>query len=256
MRTRLLMLAGEGDSTHVVANELRKHFGDFPLIVEQGVSGCRTARNRARKLGLGAAAGQVLFAGAARFLRLGSGARIEAIMRESGLDSTPVGSNVIRVKSANDGETIARLKAADPELVVVNGTRILSKKVLGSIPGRFVNMHAGITPAFRGCHGAYWALAAGRRDMAGVTIHWIDPGVDTGQVIKQALIQIGPDDNFATYPYLQLAAGLPLLVETAREFFQGHVTECPLPGREALSSGLYYHPTVWAYVLGRLRGVK
>jgi folate-dependent phosphoribosylglycinamide formyltransferase PurN len=92
--------------------------------------------------------------------------------------------------------------------------------------------------------------------MAGVTIHWIDPGVDTGQVIKQARIQTGPDDNFSTYPYLQLAAGLPLLVETVREFLQGKVTESPLPGREGLRSGLFYHPTAWAYLLGRLRGVK
>ena len=250
------MLAGGGDSTHAVAHELRKHFGDFPLIVEQGVSGWRIARNRARKLGYGAAAGQVAFAGAARFLRLGSGARIEAIQRESGLNFTPVASHVSHVKSANDEQTISHLQAADPQLVVVNGTRILSKKLLASISGKFVNMHAGITPAFRGCHGAYWAIAAGRRDMAGVTVHWIDPGVDTGQVIKQALIQIGPDDNFATYPYLQLAAGLPLLVETVREFLEGQVTEYPLPGRETLRSGLFYHPTAWSYLLGRLRGVK
>lgn len=256
MRSRLLMLAGEGDSTYIVANELRKRFGDFPLIVEKGESGWRIAHRRARRLGYGASAGKVLFVAAARWLRLRSQARIEAIQRESGLDSTPVASNVVRIESANGGESISRLKAADPELVVVNGTRILSQRVLGSISGRFVNMHAGITPAFRGCHGAYWAIATGRPHLAGTTIHWIDAGVDTGQVVKQALIQPGPQDNFATYPYLQLAAGLPLLVRTIQEFFEGEVTESAVSGREAMNSCLYYHPTLWAYLLGRLRGVK
>jgi folate-dependent phosphoribosylglycinamide formyltransferase PurN len=250
------MLAGGGDSTYIVANELRKRFGDFPLIIETGESGWRIAHRRARKLGYRASAGKLLFLPAARWLRLQSRARIAAIKRESALDSTPVTSNVFRIESANGDESIALLKAANPELVVVNGTRILTQRVLRSVPGRFVNMHAGITPAFRGCHGAYWALATGRPHLAGTTIHWIDAGVDTGQAVKQALIHPGPDDNFATYPYLQLAAGLPLLVQTVREFRAGEVTECTVPGREMASSRLYYHPSLWAYFLGRVHGVK
>lgn len=257
MRPRLLLLAGEGDSTHIVANELRKRFGDFPLLIEKAPPRWRTAHRRARRLGYGTAAGQVLFViTAARWLRLRSRARIEAIKRESGLDSTPVASNVIRIESANGDEAISRLQSADPQLVVVNGTRILSRKVLGSISGRFVNMHAGITPAFRGTHGGYWAVATGRPHLAGTTVHWIDPGVDTGPVLKQVLIQPGPKDNFATYPYLQLAAGLPLLVGTIQEFFQGRVTERALTGREATPSCLYHHPTLWSYLAGCLRGVK
>jgi len=239
-----------------VANELRKRFGDFPLIVEEREPGWKIVRRRAKRLGYPAASGQVLFAAVAWWLRFGSRARIDAIKQESGLDSTPVTSSVIRIESANSDESIALLKAADPALVVVNGTRILKSKVLTSITGKFVNMHAGITPAFRGVHGAYWSVATGRPDLAGTTIHWIDAGVDTGGVIKQGLITPGPRDNFATYPYLQLAAGLPLLVQTIREFFESHVIESALPGSQEVSSCLYYHPTIWGYLLGRLRGVK
>jgi len=256
MKPRLLMLARDGDSTHIVAKEIRRRFGDVPLLIENGESGWQTAQRRARKLGYWNATGQLLFVAAARGLHLQSRGRIDAIKRESGLDSTPVTSNTMRVESANSDEAVSRLKAADPELVVVNGTRILSRKLLGSISGRFLNMHAGITPAFRGCHGAYWAIATGRPHLAGTTIHWIDAGVDTGQVVKQVLIQPGPQDNFATYPYLQLAAGLPLLVQTIQEFLDGNVTENSVPGRETVNSCLYYHPTLWAYLLGQLRGVK
>jgi folate-dependent phosphoribosylglycinamide formyltransferase PurN len=255
--SRFLMLAGKHESTNIIANELRKHFGDFPLIIEQGVPGLQIARRRAQKLGYVSAAGQVLFIGTvAKWLRLQSRQRIEEIKREYGLDTTPVASNVIHVNSANSDECIRHLQAANPELVVVNGTRILSRRMLGSISGRFVNMHAGITPAFRGCHGAYWAIATGRPHLAGTTIHWVDPGIDTGSVLKQASIQYGPKDNFSTYPYLHLAAGLPLMVQTVREFLEGNVAESPLPGRETAGSHLYHHPTAWSYLLGRLRGVK
>jgi folate-dependent phosphoribosylglycinamide formyltransferase PurN len=251
------MLAGKHESTTIIANELRKHFGDFPLIIEEGIPGLQIARRRAQKLGYVSAAGQVLFIGTvAKWLHLKSRDRIEAIKREYRLDCTPVASNVIHVSSANSDECIRHLQSASPELVVVNGTRILSRRVLGSISGRFLNMHAGITPAFRGCHGAYWAIATGRPQLAGTTVHWVDPGIDTGSVLKQALIHYGPKDNFATYPYLNLAAGLPLIVQTVREFFEGNVTESAVPGRETAGSHLYHHPTLWSYLLKRLHGVK
>jgi len=41
-----------------------------------------------------------------------------------------------------------------------------------------------------------------------------------------------------------------------RKFFEGKVTECDESGGEAMTSCLYYHPTLWAYLAGRLGGVK
>ena len=105
MTSRLVMLAGQHDSTNIVANELRKRFGDFPLIMERGVPRLHIVCRRARKLGYLNAAGQVLFIGTAeKWLRLQSKDRIEEIKRENGLDSTPVTSNVIRVSSANSDQ--------------------------------------------------------------------------------------------------------------------------------------------------------
>ena len=257
MTPRLAMLGGEGESTNIVANELRRRFGNFPLILERRMPGLELARRRARRLGYWKVAGQVLFVViAAHWLRLRSKSRIQEIQRLFGLDPTPVSSGVIPVSSVNSEECIRLLQACNPELVVVNGTRILSRRVLASTGARFLNMHAGIAPAFRGCHGAYWARATGRPELAGTTIHWVDEGIDTGGVVKQALIQFGVRDNFATYPYLQMAVGLPLLSQTVAEFFEGNVTTSAVSGHEAAGSHLYHHPTLWSYAIGRLRGVK
>jgi hypothetical protein len=62
------------------------------------------------------------------------------------------GALVRRVASANADETVALLQELRPRVVVVNGTRILSKRVLGCIDAVFINMHAGITPLYRGVH--------------------------------------------------------------------------------------------------------
>jgi folate-dependent phosphoribosylglycinamide formyltransferase PurN len=250
------MLAGEGEPTNIVANQLRKRFGDFPLIIESCESGWTILRKRARRLGYWSAAGQALFVPVAGLLRSRSRARIEAILTGSGLDASPVHAGVIRVHSANSDECIAQLKALAPDLIVIQGTRILSRRLLESAGCGFLNMHAGITPGFRGCHGAYWALATGRPDLAGVTIHWVDPGIDTGRVVKQARVRPTPEDNFSTYPYLQLAAGLPLLAQSIDEFFAGSLVESLLPGHDAVNSRLYHHPTLWSYAMARLRGIR
>lgn len=257
MKSRLVMLGGAGVSTQIAANALRLRFGDVPLIMEQPRGGLAVSRSRARRSGWIDALGQVLFVQTVyRWLRFRSRARLAEIDAEFGLDRRPVTGNVHRVCSVNDAETIRLLEEADPDLVVVNGTRILSAEVLGAIRGRFLNLHAGITPAFRGGYGGYWALATGRPELAGVTVHWIDAGIDTGSVIKQGLIHPGPRDNFATYSSLQLGAGLPLLAYAIEEHFAGTLVESGLPEGKLPSSHLYFHPTLWFYLAGRLRGVK
>jgi phosphoribosylglycinamide formyltransferase 1 len=257
MKPRPLMLGGAGASTWIVANVLRRRFGDFLLVVEEPRGGWKIARGRARRLGWIETLGQMLFVETVyRWLRFRSRARLAEIDAEFGLDRKPVTGNVRHVRSVNDAETVRLLKEADPDLVVVSGTRILSAEVLGTIRGRFLNLHAGITPAFRGGHGGYWALATGRPELAGVTVHWIDAGIDTGSIVKQGLIHPIPIDNFATYSSLQLGVGLPLLAQAIDEYFAGALVESVLPDANLHGSRLCFHPTLWFYLKGRLRGVK
>jgi len=128
-----------------------------------------------------------------------------------------------------------------PSVVVVNGTRIIGSHVLEAVDAPFINMHVGITPAYRGVHGGYWALAQGDPANFGVTVHLVDAGVDTGQVITQVRVRPGPLDNFATYPYLQVAVGVPALVEAVNAARTGAIQlrEADLPSR------LWSHPTLW-----------
>ena len=104
---------------------------------------------------------------------------------------------------------------AEPDLVVVHGTRIIAERVLREIAVPVVNVHAGITPRYRGVHGGYWAFADGRPELAGTTVHLVDAGIDTGGILGQTTFERGQDDTIATYPLLHLACGLPVLVAVA-----------------------------------------
>jgi len=130
-----------------------------------------------------------------------------------------------------------------PSVVVVNGTRIISRPLLDALDCPIINTHAGITPRFRGVHGGYWALVQGTPELVGTTVHLVDQGIDTGGVLAQATFEPTRADTVATYPYLHLAAGLPLLADQlARLREVGDLTPVPASGLPD-ESRLYLHPT-------------
>ena len=108
-------------------------------------------------------------------------------------------------------------------------------------------MHAGITPMYRGVHGAYWAYALGDDSNAGVTVHLVDAGIDTGDVLYQANIEASDDDNFTTYPLLQIEAGLPHLIQAVDDALHDNLKPYKAQG----NSQLHYHPTIWGYLWNR-----
>jgi phosphoribosylglycinamide formyltransferase-1 len=72
--------------------------------------------------------------------------------------------------------------------------RILHDAFLNRFPGRVVNIHPSLLPAFPGLHAQEQALAYGVRH-AGATVHFVDAGVDAGPVILQAVVPVLPDDT-------------------------------------------------------------
>jgi len=245
----VVLLAGDGDSTWIVHNAMRGSFELSAVIVEEAPSVTQILRRRARRLGWPTVAGQVLFVLYARLTERFSKARRAEILRTNGLSRDRPSAGLTPVASANSDAVIALLKSLAPSVVVVNGTRILSQDVLDCIEAPFLNMHAGITPMYRGVHGCYWALANRDPEHAGVTVHLVDGGVDTGTVIAQATVQPSAADSYHTYPLLQLAAGLPLLTQAVRDALAGDLSTIAVAGE----SKLYYHPTIWRYALNRFR---
>jgi methionyl-tRNA formyltransferase len=250
----ILVLAGRAAATWQLVNALRPRFPIRTVVLEEPPSHLRLLRGRARRLGWGAALGQAAFMAAVPLLRAESRRRAEEIIAAKGLGAAPPHDVEIReVDSVNGPQALQLLRALRPAVVVVSGTRILSRAVLGATEAPFINLHAGITPRYRGVHGGYWALHDGDPENAGVSVHLVDPGVDTGPVLYQARIAPTAADNFCTYPLLQLAAGLPLLARAIEDALSG----CLSPVEITAPSRLHYHPTIGQYVAARLgRGVK
>ncbi len=249
-KRKLLILAGKGDSLNMVYNSLKEDYDIEAVIREEAVSRKEFLKKRIKKLGVAKVAGQVLFqVTISKYLGVISRKRKQEIRNQYRLNPAALPSTkIINVKSVNDKSTIAFLKKINPELVVVNGTRIISDEVLKSIPAPFVNIHAGITPKYRNVHGAYWALVNDDLDNCGVTVHLVDRGIDTGSIIYQQRIPVSDKDNFSTYPLLQLGEGIICLKKALSDIF-----DMKLVFKKGIpESRIWYHPTFWQYLYYRI----
>ena len=246
MDKKIVLLCSEGFSTTVLYNYISRFYPIQQVITETPMRGMALAKRRLKKLGWSVVAGQVAFmAAVVPVLRWKAALRLKELRSMEVFDETPVpASGILRVASVNDEACLALLQQLQPDLVLVNGTRIISRKILEATGAVFINMHTGITPKYRGVHGGYWAVKNNDVALCGVTVHLVDKGIDTGGVLYQALIHPGLRDNFVTYPYLQYAAGLPLVKQAAEDLFNGKLRTRPALTTE---SRLWSHPTIIGY---------
>jgi folate-dependent phosphoribosylglycinamide formyltransferase PurN len=254
---RIVLLAGPGVTTDIVYHYLAGRFPHVTVVMERPASRMGLARRRARRLGWWTVLGQMAFIViAAPIVARRSRARVAAIVTDAGFDVTPIPTSIL-VDSVNEPATVELLRRLDPAVVVVNGTRIIATSVLEALPAPFVNLHMGITPRYRGVHGGYWALVEGRSDQVGTTIHLVDAGIDTGSVLAQSFFEVTEQDSIATYPYLHLVSGLPLLESSVRDLLAGRRPgSVPAPD-DGGRSRLRWHPTLWRYLWARfIHGVR
>lgn len=95
-------------------------------------------------------------------------------------------------KEAYETEIMRVLKAYGVELIVLAGyMRFIGSVLLNNYPNRIINLHPAYLPAFPGAHSIQDAFEA-KAEYTGVTVHYVDAGVDTGEIIHQEKIFIDP----------------------------------------------------------------
>lgn len=251
----IIILASRSQNSYLLINYLAKHFDIAYVIFESRHSG-KMLRYRLRKLGLIKVLGQLIFLAWDRlYIRRASQPRIKHLLAQYDVRPPDGRISVVEVQSINTPEVMTLLQQQQPSVIVVSGTGIIARHVLELGP-IFINIHCGITPRYRGVHGAFWAVYEDRPELAGTTIHQVDPGVDTGAIIGQAAIEIDPRyDTYRTLPVKQYLAGLRLMSEAVHAALDS--TLVPYQ-RNDLESKQWYSPDMSEYLrfLLRLRSLR
>lgn len=110
------------------------------------------------------------------------------------VDHRPFGKD----REAWERKVIGILRSAGVDLVVNAGfMRLLTPVFLGAFPGRILNIHPSLLPAFPGAHGVRDALAHGVK-VSGLTIHLVDESLDGGPIVLQKAVRVRDDDTEET----------------------------------------------------------
>ena len=100
-----------------------------------------------------------------------------------------------KLEGAAEDECIRLLREAGVDTVVLAGfMRIVKHGLLAAFPNRVVNIHPALLPAFPGVHSWAQALDYGCK-VAGVTVHFVDAGTDTGPILVQRAVPVMEDDT-------------------------------------------------------------
>lgn len=100
-----------------------------------------------------------------------------------------------RLSRECEEDLVERLRSAGVDLVVLAGyMRMLKAPMLEAFPRRIINIHPSLLPKFPGLEAWRQALEAGET-VTGCTVHFVDEGMDSGEVIAQAKVPILPGDT-------------------------------------------------------------
>jgi phosphoribosylglycinamide formyltransferase-1 len=119
------------------------------------------------------------------------------IAREFGIQNTylPPGKFRTRLEPNVEAELVSMLRQAGVELVVLAGfMRVLKEPMLAAFPGRIINIHPSLLPKFPGIEAWKQALEAGEK-VTGCSVHYVDAGIDSGEIIAQRKVPILPGDT-------------------------------------------------------------
>jgi len=118
---------------------------------------------------------------------------------DDSLESTAgkLGLDIYQPEKCNSEEFVRTVKMLTPDLnLSVSYDQILKKQIIDSAPKGFINFHAGKLPYYRGRNIINWAIINGEKEI-GLTAHFVDEGIDTGDIILQKTIAIEWEDSYA-----------------------------------------------------------
>lgn len=144
-----------------------------------------------------------------------------------------LGIPVVQPEKAKHPESVARIAAERPDLIVVAAYgQILPPSILDIPRHGCINVHASLLPRYRGAAPINWAIVRGET-VTGITIMKMDPGMDTGPMLHVREEPIGEEDTAETMLPRLAALGAQALIEALGMHHAGTLTETPQDGERA-----------------------
>jgi len=128
-----------------------------------------------------------------------------------------------KLRDISSPENVMLLKELKPDVIAACGCSILRENLLEVPPLGTINLHSGIAPRYRGCSCYFWALYNNEPEYVGVTVHYVTPGIDDGDIIHQGRPELVDDDNEIKIFVKLMEVGTQLMIKSLHEIEDGTV---------------------------------
>ncbi|MFC7440751.1 phosphoribosylglycinamide formyltransferase [Laceyella putida] len=156
------------------------------------------------------------------------GAKVLERAEQLGVPAVSVSPKEFVDKAAFEAFLLSELSKHQIEWIVLAGyMRLIGSTLLEAYPWRIVNIHPSLLPAFPGKNAIEQAVEYGVK-VSGVTVHFVDAGMDTGPIIAQVPVQLDEQDNVESFAAKIHQAEHRLYPEVVYRLITGAVTA---PGR-------------------------
>lgn len=151
-------------------------------------------------------------------------------IRQFGRHGTPLPwptVQITRVRDINAQQAVTRIKALEPDLIAVSGTKLIKEPIFDlKPPSGLVNLHSGISPYYKGGPNCtLWCLANQEPQFIGSTVHVLTMGIDSGPILMSAQAHIAADDTLARLVCKAVATGHDLCMQTVQAMADGRQIE-------------------------------
>ncbi len=167
---------------------------------------------------------------------------LESFARDTNLDQHSLSQICIEqkipyviVKDLNDTKAQTRLAKNIPDIIAFTGGGLIRKDLLQLPKLGILNCHSGILPYYRGMDVVEWPILEQRFDRIGLTLHYMEPGVDTGPILLQKRVTQQKGESIAQLRLRMEPLMVQLMLEGLRQLRDGKmktVTQDPQNGKQ------------------------
>jgi len=127
----------------------------------------------------------------------------------------------LQIGDINASRTLDAVRRIDPDLIAIAAFGQILREGIIEVPRlACINLHPSLLPAYRGPNPFYWVLANGETE-TGITVHHVDTGIDTGDIVLQRRLPLEPDETEATLRDRMLPRSAELFVRAVDALADG-----------------------------------
>jgi methionyl-tRNA formyltransferase len=118
----------------------------------------------------------------------------------------------------NINNVYEEIKQANPQILSVHGTAIIKDPIIELFPKRILNLHAGLSPYYRGSGTNMFPFYNNELEYVGMTVHYLNKGIDSGEIILQGRPDFEETDNTHTIGCKNVILGSKLMIKVIKRY--------------------------------------